>query len=301
MSGKKRYGVMFAGQGAQHPGMGKELAERSALARELFLRADDLLGWKLSELCFEGTQENLTACAHCQPAIFVASIAAFQQWRSDQDFASEVISAGAGLSLGEWSALTASGVLDFETALRLVAKRGALMDECCQKVSGAMGAVIGCDDALLEKLSRTHGVTVANYNCPGQRVVSGGVREVDALLTAVAPNAMKTQRLQVAGAYHSPLMAPAAAAFRECLEEVAFDGEKKFPVLQNVTGEWAPNDPTLLKDRLAQQICSPVRWESCAKALMDSSDELCEFGPGHVLCGLNRRIDRAFPTTSIEV
>jgi [acyl-carrier-protein] S-malonyltransferase len=290
-------GVMFAGQGAQHPGMGLELCRTSPAAAEIYSRADQLLGWKISELCFNGPQEELTSCAACQPAIYVTSMADFAARKeASPDFAAGIC-AGAGLSLGELAAMAAAGVYSFEDGLRIVAKRGQLMDELCRRTSGAMAAVIGADENDVNTVCAEHGIDVANYNCPGQLIISGASEAVDAASAALAPKAMKVTRLEVAGAYHSRLMKDAGESFRSFIDGFDF-AAPAFTLFHNVTGEAADGDAALLKDRLAQQIYSPVRWEACARGLTASCTSLFELGPGKVLAGLLRRIDRRFPVES---
>lgn len=279
---------MFAGQGAQHPGMGLELYGKSPVAARIFDQADSILGWSVSELCFRGTMEELTACAHCQPAIFVTSMAEYYASREGLDSGDSFVAAG-GLSLGELSAVTAAGVVDFETGLRMVARRGELMDECCRRTEGAMAAIIGCDEAVLERVCREHGVHVANYNCPGQRIISGEKSRVVEAAAALAPHSMKTQLLQVAGGFHSPLMQSASDAFGEYLQGIDFQ-EPGIRLVHNVSGTWTEDSGMSVKELLARQISSPVRWEECVVHLMEESDGLLELGPGKVLSGLARRI-----------
>lgn len=295
-----RKGIVFAGQGAQHPGMGKALAESSPAAAALFQEADRILGWRVSALCFQGTMEELTACAQCQPAIFVVSLAGFAARK--EAFAQEGISLEAmgGLSLGELSAVTAAGAVDFETGLRMVARRGELMDQCCRRTPGAMGAVVGCEESDLEEACRESGVWVANYNCPGQRIVSGEAPRVEKCLSLLEGKAMKLQKLTVAGAFHSPLMEEAAQAFREYLATIPFQ-TPEIPLVHNVTGGWTEAAGLPLPELLARQISSPVRWEQCAATLMERTEALEELGPGRVLAGLLRRIRRDFPVQSLDL
>lgn len=290
---------MFAGQGAQHPGMGLALSQSSPAAAKVFDDADRILGWKLSELCFQGPQEELTACAHCQPAIFVTSLAALAARRETPSAEEEFVMAG-GLSLGEVTAVTAAGMVDFEHGLKMVARRGELMDECCRRTRGAMLAVIGAPDEALEEVCRNHGIQVANFNCPGQRILSGEKNAVEAAAKDLEGVAMKTQLLEVAGAYHSPLMQEAAEAFREFLTDIPF-GAPKMPLVHNVLGGSCEDSRAQIVDLLSRQIVSPVRWEDCARAMMGAVDALWELGPGHVLCGLARRIDRRFPAQASDL
>ena len=275
------------------------LSQSSPAAAKVFAEADRILGWKLSELCFQGPQEELTACAHCQPAIFVTSLAALAARKETPAAEEEYVMAG-GLSLGEVSAVTAAEMVDFEQGLKMVVRRGELMDECCRRTPGAMAAVIGAPDEALEETCRNFGVQVANYNCPGQRILSGEKSAVEAAAKALDGVAMKTQLLAVAGAYHSPLMQEAADAFREFLTGIPFDAPK-IPLVHNVLGGTCEDSRGKIVDLLSRQIVSPVRWEDCAKVMMASTDTLWELGPGHVLCGLARRIDRRFPAQASDL
>lgn len=287
-----RLGLVFAGQGAQHPGMGAQLYAESPAARKLYDLADAILGWPLSKLCFEGPQTELTACAHCQPAIFTTSLAA---WASRKELLQDEapVIAG-GLSLGELAAFTAAGVFDFETGLKVVAERGRLMDECCQRTHGAMAAVLGADSERVAQVVLEHGVDVANYNCPGQLILSGEAELLKNACEVLAPDAMKVVPLEVAGAYHSRLMRPAGNAFHSFLNSVPMH-TPTLPVVHNVTGIQADEVPEIIRERLAAQVYSPVRWETCCRTIMQSCDKLLELGPGQVLTGLAKRIDRRFP------
>lgn len=289
-----RLGLVFAGQGAQHPGMGAQLYSSSPAARHLFDQADAILGWSLSRLCFDGPQEELTACAHCQPAIFTTSLAAWAA-RRESPQEDEIPTMAGGLSLGELAAFTAASVFDFETGLKVVAERGRLMDELCQRTRGAMAAVLGAEPESVGRIAETHGIDVANYNCPGQLIISGESALVKSACEELAPIAMKIVPLEVAGAYHSRLMRPAGEAFLEYLNTVPMQNPR-FPVVHNVTGAEADATLESIRKRLAEQVYSPVRWENCCRVLMQNCDKLLELGPGQVLTGLARRIDRRFPS-----
>ena len=288
-----KLGLLFAGQGAQHPGMGAQLYETSAAARDLFNQADAILGWPLTKLCFEGPQEELTACAHCQPAIYTTSLAAWAARQGAMETGVNPVIAG-GLSLGELAAFTVAGAFDFETGLKVVAERGRLMDELCQRTHGAMAAVLGGEPGQITEVADAHGIDVANFNCPGQWIISGEAEAIQAACAVLSPEVMKIVPLEVAGAYHSRLMRPAGDAFRAYLENIPM-ASPSLPVVHNVTGELANPDPAVLRERLAEQIYSPVRWEECCRVIMRECDKLLELGPGQVLTGLARRIDRRFP------
>jgi len=213
---KRRFGFMFAGQGAQFVGMGKDLVEASAAAREAFMTADRVLGRSVSGLCFEGPAEELTESRNCQPAIYTMSLAALAALDERVPFQPVVTG---GLSLGEFAALTAAGTLDFETGIRLVAARGAAMQEACRAVDGAMAAVLNADPALVSDTAARCDVDVANENCPGQIVISGRRDAIQAAIAALHDSGVqRVIPLTVDGAYHSRLMAPAAEQFRVALD-----------------------------------------------------------------------------------
>lgn len=293
-----KIGLVFAGQGTQHPGMGQSLYEQSAAARDYFDQAEPILGWDLKRLCFEGPQEELTACSRCQPAIFVVSMAAFAAWQEEHPGETPAITGG--LSLGEISAVVAAGALSFTEGLAMVAERGRLMDECCLRYPGSMAAVIGAEPAAVAQAAERHGIDVANYNCPGQLIISGTAEGVSACSEELSAVAMKIVPLAVAGAYHSRLMREAGERFREYLEGVPFRAPS-VPLVHNVTGELADPAPAELRRRLAEQIYSPVRFEECAGVMMNNCTELLELGPGKVLAGLIRRINRKFPVQSTDL
>jgi [acyl-carrier-protein] S-malonyltransferase len=292
----KRVGFMFAGQGAQSVGMGRDLYERSASARAVFADADRILGRSLSGLCFEGPATDLTASRNCQPAIFVTSMACLAALR--ERCAVEPLVCG-GLSLGEFAAVTCAEALSFAEAARLVAERGRLMDEACQASDGAMAAVIGAEVALVETVCHRHGVDVANYNCPGQVVISGARAAVGEAVGALgAAGVSRVVPLDVAGAYHSRLMDPAAAAFAEVLAAVELKAPR-CPVAQNVPGALV-TDPEALRRNLRAQVNGSVRWEACVRAMLAAGVEvLVEIGPGRVLSGFVRRMDRGFPVCAV--
>lgn len=292
----KRVGFMFAGQGAQSVGMGRDLYEGSPAARAVFQAADRLLGRGLSELCFAGPAAALKASANCQPAIFTVSMACLAALREQLEVAPVVCG---GLSLGEFAAVASAGSLDFAEALRLVAERGRLMDEACRASAGAMAAVIGADPTLVDEVCRRHDVDVANYNCPGQVVISGDRARIEAALaTLAAAGVSRVVMLDVAGAYHSRLMTPAAVAFGAVLGPVAVR-PPSCAIVQNVPGA-AVQDPAVLKENLRAQVNGSVRWESCVRAMITAGAEvLVELGPGKVLTGFVRRIDRQFPVCAV--
>ena len=290
-----RLGYMFSGQGAQFPGMGRDLYEGSSAAKAVFESADEVLHRSISRLCFDGTPEELTACANCQPAIYTMSQACLAAFH--ERFPDVVPAVCGGLSLGELSALSAAGVFSFEDGLRLVAKRGELMDVACRETHGGMAAVLGGDPSEIEAVCLEAGADVANLNCPGQIVISGEDGALSKAVAALEGKVTRAVMLTVAGAYHSRLMDTASRQFGEVLAGVSMNAPA-VPVVQNVTGD-VVDDPGVLRRNLTLQVCSSVRWESCARAMMSRSDMLVEFGPGTVLCGFMKRIDRMYPSGSV--
>lgn len=290
--------IIFAGQGAQFVGMGKDLAESYAACRALFETADGVLGYSLSQLCFEGPAEDLTRSDHCQPAIFVTSVACY---RALVETLGDVPWAGtAGLSLGEWTALHVAGAIDFEDALRVLQARGRFMQEACDARPGGMVSVIGLDrDALASICDRT-GVTVANLNSEQQTVLSG-TREAVARAEQLAQEAgaKRAVGLNVAGAFHSPLMATAAEKLEGVLADIDIRPCVR-PVLSNVTG--APHGSAEdIRREMVRQVTSPVQWLSCVQWFMGQGvATYVECGPGRVLTGLIKRIDREAALHTIQ-
>lgn len=291
----KRIALMFAGQGAQARGMGKDLFQVSAAARAVFQQADASSSRSVSSLCFESSMEELTLCANCQPAIYTMSLACLAALQERFPFTPV---AAAGLSLGELAALTAAGAWTATDGLRVVSERGRLMDVACCDNPGTMAAVIGDTGELLDAVCRRHEIDIANLNCPGQNIISGRREAVAAAIQELAASGLRVVELQVAGAYHSRLMQTAAAAFAAVLQANP-PASLRFPVAQNFTGELT-DCATTISDNLACQVSGSVRWESCARALMSCADVLVELGPGSVLSGLLRRIDRRFPVCNVN-
>ncbi len=280
---------LFAGQGAQFVGMGKDLAGRFPECRDLYDRADDTLGYPLSTLCFEGPPEQLTMSNHCQPAIFTTSMACLAAWRAT---ASPVDPVGAGgLSLGEWTALHVAGALSFEDTLRVLEARGRFMQEACEETDGAMASVIGLNLETLQAICRETGAVVANLNSPEQTVVSGARPSVEAAeRLAKEKGAKRTLVLNVAGGFHSPLMRSAAKRLEDFLEGVALS-PLRIPVMANATGR-AHGDPDDVRRNMVAQVTQSVQWVSCMERLRElGPDAWIEFGPGRVLSGLLKRVD----------
>jgi [acyl-carrier-protein] S-malonyltransferase len=290
--------LLFPGQGSQFVGMGKDLAAAHPAARETFAQADAILDHPLSRICWEGPEAELRSTQNTQPAIFVHSMAVYRVLglRPGVDF-----TAAAGHSLGEYSAYVAAGSLSFEDALRLVRRRGELMFRAGQERPGTMAAVLGLDEAvLLDLLGTIQGTVVAaNLNSPGQVVLSGDIPAVEAAMEACRQaGAKRVIPLEVSGAFHSPLMGTAAAGLREALARVEIR-MPQVPVTTNVSASPLA-DVEAIRESLAEQLTSAVRWEETIRNLRASGvDRFLELGPGKVLSGLARSIDRGAPSTAI--
>lgn len=292
-AGAKPVALLFPGQGSQFVGMGRDLAAAFPAARDLFQRADDALGFALTDLCWNGPDDKLTQTRNAQPAILAHSIAA---WSVLADLALPVRIA-AGHSLGEFSAYVAAGALTFEDAVRTVRLRGELMFRAGRERPGTMAAVVGLDDAALEYVCRAAsaegGVVVpANFNAPGQIVISGDTAAVQrAGELAREAGAKRVIPLNVSGAFHSPLVQSAQAGLREQLQSVTLSAAR-FPVVSNVTAN-PISDPETAADLLVRQLTSPVRWVANVQAMrVAGAEQFVELGPGSVLTGLLKRIDR---------
>lgn len=281
---------IFPGQGAQFTGMGKELFESNAKARQLFEQADEVLGYSLSEVMFNGTEEELKQTKYTQPAIFVHSVVTFLSAEVTQ-----VPEAVAGHSLGEFSALVAAGSLDFAAALRLVQERALAMQAACDAVPGTMAAVLGMDDEVIEKTcAEVDAVVVpANYNSVGQLVISGSNEGVDLAAAKLSElGARRVVKLPVGGAFHSPLMQPAQDRLRKAIEETDFS-VPACPIYQNVDAK-ASVDPAEIREKLIAQLTGPVRWtQTVQNMIADGANLFVEAGgKGKILAGLLRKIDR---------
>ncbi|MCS6991617.1 MAG: ACP S-malonyltransferase [Chitinophagales bacterium] len=279
---------VFPGQGSQFPGMGKDLYDRSAQAADLFRQADAVLGFPLSQIMFEGSEEDLRQTRVTQPAVFVHSvvtaIVAGPAFRPDMV---------AGHSLGEFSALTAAGGLSFTEGLQLVAQRAEAMQQACIAVPSTMAAILGLPDEEVERIcAETDGVVVAaNYNCPGQVVISGEIESVQTACERLkAAGAKRAMMLNVGGAFHSPLMEPARKALEAALRKATITAPV-CPIYQNVTAK-AERDPQRIRENLIAQLTAPVRWtQSIQQMIADGATDFVECGPGNVLQGLIRKID----------
>lgn len=280
--------VLFPGQGAQAVGMGRDLAEGLPACRALYDKAGEVLGYDLADICFNGPIEKLTMSAHAQPAIFVHSVAAWIAWQARQPGAFDYM---AGLSSGEWTALHLAGVIGFEDTLKVLEARGRFMQEACEAQPGGMVSVIGADAGTLEKICGGAGVEPANLNSPEQTVLSGpreGIDRAEALARDLGIR--KVIRLNVAGAFHSALMRPAAAKLEAVLGRVELK-PPAVPVLSNVTG-LPHGGPDEIRKRMVAQVHSPVRWYHGIEYLKAQGvTSYLECGPGKVLTGLVRRID----------
>lgn len=282
--------ILFPGQGAQAVGMGQDLAEQVPACRALFDRANDVLGFDLAQICFEGPVENLTKSNHAQPAIFVVSAAAWLALQEAKPDLQPV--AVAGLSSGEWAALYAAGVVSFEDALRVLEARGRFMQAACEAQAGTMLSVIGLSVEQLEPIAEACGIQLANLNSPEQTVLSGTVAGIDqAEEMAKAGGAKRAIKLNVAGAFHSRLMASAAEQLAAFLKDISLS-PPTMPVVSNVTG--APfNSVEEIREGMVRQVTESVRWvEDIQWMSANGVDRFIECGPGKVLSGLVKRIDK---------
>lgn len=290
--------ALFAGQGAQFPGMGADLARSNPDCASLFSRADKVMGREISQICFKGPDSELGRSDVCQPAVFLASAAALAAFNARlPNFAFD---AYAGLSLGEWTALYAAGVLSFDDALRILEARGRFMQEACVQNPGGMASVIGLSAGLLAEICGETGAYAANFNSPEQTVLSGPAAAVErAAAIAKEKGAKRVVALNVAGAYHSPLMAPAAEKLSVFLDSFEFK-PPAFPVLSNVTG--LPHEsPGAIKVNMVRQVVSPVQWTACVEWMKARGiGRHIEFGPGRVLSGLVKRIDTQADVLNVQ-
>lgn len=283
---KKAY--VFPGQGAQYPGMGKDLYESSAVAKELMERANEILGFRITDIMFGEDADALKQTSVTQPAVFLHSVVLAKVL--GEDFTPDMV---AGHSLGEFSALVAAGALSFEDGLKLVSKRAAAMQKACEAAPSTMAAVLGLEDSVVESVcGEIDGVVVAaNYNCPGQLVISGSVDAVkEACVKLKASGARRALPLPVGGAFHSPLMEPARIELSEAIEQAEFT-TPRCPIYQNVDAK-PYTDPVQIKQNLIAQLTSPVRWTySVQNMIADGAAEFVELGPGKVLQGLILKIN----------
>ncbi len=293
------HAYVFPGQASQFEGMGKDLYETAGLAKELFEQANDLLGFRISDVMFEGTAEALKETRVTQPAVFLHSIVTAQL--AGDTFQPDAV---AGHSLGEFSALVAAGALSFESGLLLVKQRAEAMQRACEINPGTMAAIIGLDDAIVEEVcARIDEVVIpANYNCPGQLVISGSIPGVEKAVEQLKEKGAKMAvMLAVGGAFHSPLMQPAQEDLQAAIEQAAFK-TPKCPIYQNVNG-LPSTEPETIKKHLIAQLTSPVRWTTTMQNMI--ADGVTEFvevgGNGKTLRGFVRKVDKQFPTRTLAV
>lgn len=302
---------LFPGQGAQVVGMGADLCEKFPRARDVFSRADELLDFDLTDLCFNGPDDKLKSTRFSQPAILVTSLAFLDVLKSETRLGNRQISATAGLSLGEYTALVFSGVLKFEDALKLVCRRGQAMEKAASLNPGGMTSIIGLTheqvDEIVEKANSTGYVTAANYNSPKQVVISGEVKaleKAERLIKELGENmpaggTVMAVRLKVGGAFHSKLMAPAIEELKQALDEVTFS-IPQIPVVSNVTADYLAGTDHV-REMLLAQLDHPVKWcQSMERLIADGVKQFYEIGPGRVLTGLTKRIDKKVQCQSIN-
>jgi [acyl-carrier-protein] S-malonyltransferase len=285
---------VFPGQGAQFVGMGKELYEQNAQAKDLFEQGNEILGFRISDLMFAGTDDDLKQTKVTQPAIFLHSVILASTL---EDFQPDMV---AGHSLGEFSALVANGALSFENGLKLVSARAMAMQKACELQPSTMAAIIGMEDKQVETVCEEIDeiVVAANYNSPGQIVISGSVPGIDAAVEKLsAMGAKRALKLAVGGAFHSPLMEPARVELEEAIQAAPF-ADPVCPVYQNVNA-LPSSDPSTIKANLVSQLTSPVRWtQTVQQMIADGASSFTEVGPGKVLQGLIKKVDRGMETRS---
>lgn len=291
---------VFPGQGAQFVGMGKDLYDNNPLAKELFEKANDILGYRITDIMFEGTDEELKQTKVTQPAVFLHSV--IKALCLGDEFTPSMV---AGHSLGEFSALTAAGALSFEDGLKLVYARAMAMQRACEMTPSTMAAIVGLPDEKIEEICaginrEGHIIVPANYNCPGQLVISGNVEAVNEACEKIkAAGAKRALPLKVGGAFHSPLMQPAKDELQAAIEATTINAPK-CPVYQNVDGK-PHTDPADIKANLIAQLTSSVRWTSCVQNMIaDGADDFTECGPGKALQGMIGRIDKSVSVQGIQ-
>src|SRR6267143_5145770 len=293
----KKIALLFAGQGAQGVGMGRELAENFPIAADLCTQADEILGRPLTEIMWNGPAEALTTTSNCQPALYVHSLAALAVVR--ELFGDFPIDCAAGLSLGEMTAHAVAGTFDFATGLKLVQKRGEFMDEACATTQGGMAAMIGGLENDVRRLAADEDVDIANINAPNQIVISGELANVETAVGVAKEHGIgRAMMLNVAGAYHSRLMESAYVKLEKVLADVPMQ-VPRFPVISNVTGEEVKT-PDEIRETLRDQVTGTVRWTDCMQRLIHlGCDFFIELGPGNVLAGLLKRTNRDISITSV--
>lgn len=295
--------ILCPGQGAQHVGMGRDLAEKFPEARAVYDEANNVLGVDLAALCFEGPEEQLNQTDVAQPAIFATSLAAHAAAKATGKLDPTSVSALAGLSLGEYTALHLAGCFDFATGLRLVQARGRYMQEAAVSVPSGMVSLIGGDEQqvkdLCEQAANGHILVPANFNSPGQIVCSGALPACERLAQLAGERGLRAVPLKVAGAFHSPLMQPAADRLAEDLEQIDF-AAPRLPVWSNVTAAPHTGDTAAIKASLVRQVVEPVRWQQTMEKLVGPDAKFVELAPGRVLAGLLKKVDRRADMTSLN-
>ena len=287
---------VFPGQGAQFSGMGKDLYKNSALAKRLFDKANEILGFNITEIMFEGTDEDLRQTKVTQPAIFLHSVLLAKTLNGPMP---DMV---AGHSLGEFSALVVNNTLNFEDGLKLVAKRAMAMQKACELQPSTMAAIVGLDDVIVEKIcaSISDVVVPANYNCPGQLVISGTIAGIErACEQLTAQGAKRALKLAVGGAFHSPLMEPAREELAAAIESTNFNSPS-CPVYQNVSA-FPVTDPSQIKENLISQLTAPVKWTQTVENMInDGATSFTEIGPGKVLQGLIKKVVKSVETAGVD-
>ena len=291
---------LFAGQGGQYIGMGKDLYEAFPESKKIFDQADQVLGFALSQLCFKGPLEELTKTQNCQPAVLTMSIACLEAFRSVPSTKYQVPSYAAGLSLGEYSALVAAGALSFEDAVYLVRRRGEFMEGEAQKRTGKMASILGLDLGMVRDICQETGAEIANINCPGQIVISADAKAIgEAARIAEERGAKRVFLLEVSGAFHSSFMRQAASKLAGELEKIKIN-VPGIPIVCNVTAK-PTSDPVQIRENLIKQVAGSVLWQDSMNFILSGGImDFIEFGPGKVLKGLLRRIEERAKVTNIE-
>ncbi|HBM17492.1 MAG TPA: [acyl-carrier-protein] S-malonyltransferase [Lentisphaeria bacterium] len=292
-----KFGFVFSGQGAQAVGMGKDLFDQVPAAAEIFKRADQALGWSISEVCFNGPDTKLTETRYCQPAIYVMSVACLEAFR--QKFPVIKAEATAGLSLGEFTALYAAGAFTFEDGLKILEKRAAYMQEACLATKGTMASIMKSELSVIKECCQSADADVANINCSGQIVISGEEAKIQAAVALLKEKGAKAIPLKVAGAYHSRLMKSAEEKLGAYLTDISLT-TPSLPVAQNFIGK-LEKDPQNLKANIIKQITGSVQWIDCVNSMAAIGiDTIIEFGPGNVLTGLVKKIKADMITANIN-